>query len=139
MTFGQFFADNLLMFLLFFACVAGIIFFEMRDRSAAGEKVGNSRAAILANDNGTFIDIRPTPDFHQAHIAGAKNFPLADLAAQLDKIRGAKNRPLIIYDTDGFSVNAAAKILRAGGFEAIFVLDGGINGWLAENLPVVSK
>ena len=74
-----------------------------------------------------------------AHIAGAKNFPLADLATQLNKIRGAKNRPLIVYDTDGFSANAAAKILRAGGFEAVFILEGGINGWLAENLPVVSK
>ena len=139
MTFGQFFADNLLMFLLFFACIVGIVFFEMRDRNAAGEKVGNARAAILANDNGTIIDIRPAPDFHQAHIAGAKNFPLADLATQLGKIRSAKNSPLIVYDTDGMSVNAAAKTLRAGGFEAIFVLEGGINGWLAENLPVVSK
>ena len=34
---------------------------------------------------------------------------------------------------------AAAKTLRNGGFEAIYILEGGINGWLAENLPVVSK
>ena len=68
-----------------------------------------------------------------------KNFPLAELHDQLSKIRAAKDRPLIIYDNDGLSAAAAAKTLRDGGFEDIYILDGGLNSWIAENLPVVSK
>ena len=41
--------------------------------------------------------------------------------------------------TMALNTAAAAKTLRNGGFEAIYILEGGINGWLAENLPVVSK
>ena len=139
MSFGQFFLDNIFLFLMLFAAIGGIIYFELQGRNAAGEKVSNARAAVLANDNGAFIDLRSAQDFRQGHIAGAKNMPLAELHDHIGKIRTAKNRPLVIYDHDGMNTAAAAKTLRNGGFEAIYILDGGINGWLAENLPVVSK
>ena len=135
MSFGQFFLDNIFLFLMLFAAIGGIIYFELQGRNAAGEKVSNARAAVLANDNGAFSDLRSAQDFRQGHIAGAKNMPLAELHDHVGKIRTAKNRPLVIYDHDGMNTAAAAKTLRNGGFEAIYILEGGINGWLAENLP----
>ena len=101
--------------------------------------MSNARAATLVNDRGTLIDLRPAQDYRHGHIAGAKNFPLAELHDQLGKIRAAKDSPLVIYDSDGLNTAAAAKTLRDGGFADIYALEGGINGWLAENLPVVSK
>ncbi len=139
MTFSQFFQENLFLFLMLFATIGGIFYYEIQGRNAAGQKIGNARAAVLANDNGTLLDLRPAQDYRHGHIAGAKNFPLAELHDQLSKIRAAKDRPLIIYDNDGLSAAAAAKTLRDGGFEDIYILDGGFNSWLAENLPVVSK
>ncbi len=139
MTFGQFFQDNLFLFLMLFAVVGGIIYFELQGRNAAGQKVSNARAATLVNDRGTLIDLRPAQDYRHGHIAGAKNYPLAELHDHVGKIRAAKDSPLVIYDSDGLNTAAAAKTLRDGGFEAIYALEGGINGWLAENLPVVSK
>ena len=59
MTFGQFFQDNLFLFLMLFAVVGGIIYFELQGRNAAGQKVSNARAATLVNDRGTLIDLRP--------------------------------------------------------------------------------
>ena len=38
MTFGQFFQDNLFLFLMLFAVVGGIIYFEIQGRNAAGQK-----------------------------------------------------------------------------------------------------
>lgn len=140
MTFGQFFQDNLFLFLMLFAVVGGIIYFEIQGRNAAGQKVNNATLTDLANNHkGTILDLRPAQDYRHGHIAGAKNFPLAELHDHIGKIRAAKDRPLVIYDSDGLNTAAAAKTLRDGGFEAIYALEGGINGWLAENLPVVSK
>ena len=58
MSFGQFFLDNIFLFLMLFAAIGGIIYFELQGRNAAGEKVSNARVAVLANDNGAFIDLR---------------------------------------------------------------------------------
>ena len=69
MSFGQFFLDNIFLFLMLFAAIGGIIYFELQGRNAAGEKVSNARAAVLANDNGAFIDLRSAQDFRQGHIA----------------------------------------------------------------------
>ena len=85
MSFGQFFLDNIFLFLMLFAAIGGIIYFELQGRNAAGEKVSNARAAVLANDNGAFIDLRSAQDFRQGHIAGAKNMPLAELHDHVGK------------------------------------------------------
>ena len=140
MTFGQFFQDNLFLFLMLFAVVGGIIYFELQGRNAAGQKVNNATLTDLANNHkGTILDLRPAQDYRHGHIAGAKNYPLAELHDHIGKIRAAKDSPLVIYDSDGLNTAAAAKTLRDGSFADIYALEGGINGWLAENLPVVSK
>ncbi|MDO4643054.1 MAG: rhodanese-like domain-containing protein [Cardiobacteriaceae bacterium] len=139
MSFSQFFQENLFFFLLLFAVLGGIVFMEIKTRNAAGKKVNNAQAAMLANNNGTLVDIRSAADYKQAHIAGAKNIPTPEIGEHLGKIKKAKDCPVVLYDNDGFSTAAAAKVLQSHGFEQIYVLDGGINAWLSENLPVVSK
>ena len=67
MTFGQFFQDNLFLFLMLFAVVGGIIYFEIQGCNAAGQKVNNATLTDLANNRkGTILDLRPAQDYPTA-------------------------------------------------------------------------
>jgi rhodanese-related sulfurtransferase len=78
------------------------------------------------------IDIREKDEYAREHIAGARNRPLAALAA-LNGIKG----PIIFHCRAGTRTSANASHLQQAAECEAYILEGGIEGWKQAGLPVV--
>jgi rhodanese-related sulfurtransferase len=70
------------------------------------------------------IDVRPEPEFHSGHIAGAVSVPIGELSRRL---RGVpKDRQVVAYCRGPYCVFAddAVRSLRRRGFQAARLEDG---------------
>ena len=75
------------LFLSFFA----VVFSELRRKSMGVSNVEPQDAVRLINAEATVLDIRSPETYARGHIVNAKNIPLADLDANLDKIKKYKS------------------------------------------------
>lgn len=86
------------------------------------------------------LDVRTANEFNQGHIAGAFqadwNNPdqFKERVASLDK-----QQPLYVYCLAGSRSLAAQKWLIKEGFKTVFNLQGGINAWNMDDLPLEGK
>jgi rhodanese-related sulfurtransferase len=78
--------------------------------------------------NHTLIDVRTKGEFSQAHISGAKNYPLATLAKNTNRI--PKDKPIIVVCQTGSRSRTGAKMLAQAGFENVINLKGGTMRWM---------
>ena len=87
------------------------------------------------------IDVRTEQEFRSFHIRGAWSFPLRELlAAKL--LRGRKREgpePLYIICNNRVRASLAAGMLTGAGCRQPVVVDGGMNTWVRQGLPVVRK
>lgn len=90
--------------------------------------------AALAADLDRFhlIDVRDADDYATAHVAGAVHIPLAELAKRACELPSEKTPVTICGKGGGRSVEGADMLRRSGHPDA-FWLEGGTNGWLAQN------
>ncbi|MGK0551347.1 rhodanese-like domain-containing protein [Enterococcus faecalis] len=73
------------------------------------------------------IDVREKDVFKAGHILGARNIPYGMLKTSLASIR--KDQPVYLYDQKkAFSIRAA-NLLRKNGYQDIYILKGGYEGW----------
>jgi rhodanese-related sulfurtransferase len=86
------------------------------------------------------LDVRTAEEYKNGHIRNSlqanwnDNKEFKDRTAHLDK-----NRPVYVYCLAGARSAAAAKWLRAEGFNEVFELKTGMNGWRQAGLPVESN
>ena len=92
---------------------------------------------LVNRQNAVLLDIRADSDFRAGHIAGSINIPQTQLATRLDDLKKYQGKPVIVVCAQGYTASDAAKSLLKAGHEPVFCLAGGLNGWRAENLPVV--
>jgi rhodanese-related sulfurtransferase len=89
-------------------------------------------AQSLLSEGALLIDIRETTEHAQENIAGAWNVPLSSIAS-MDL---SSDRVIVFHCKGGSRTKANADaLLKAAGKDA-FVLEGGIESWKANGLPV---
>lgn len=137
MSFSQFFAANWLLFVLLFIVLAAIGFYEFTNRGKSGSQLSNIAASHLINQGALLIDTRSAAEFKSGHIAGAKHVSAEKFAEYADALTLAKDKPIIVYCCSGINSRQHANLLTAKGFTQVYQLKSGIEGWQAENLPVV--
>lgn len=109
---------------------------------AAKERVDVSQDKLIAmqkakaSDSFLLLDVRSAEEFAAGHIKGAMNISHQDVAANLSKIIGYKDKPVIVYCRSGRRAGIAEELLIANGFTKVKHLAGDMNGWQTENLPV---
>jgi rhodanese-related sulfurtransferase len=97
------------------------------------EIVGAHEAVRLSREGVTLVDLRDEALFAKGHICGARNLPLKRLLRDWDR----PGEPVVVYDADGDLIERHVGALReAIGDLQLFVLDGGLEGWIAEGLPL---
>ncbi len=104
-------------------------------QSAAG--VGTMQAVQLMNHGALVLDVRSREAFEAGHIGEARNVPLAELAGQAESLARWRDKNVVVYCDSGVTSASAARLLGGLGFAKIFNLQGGINAWIKDNLPVV--
>ncbi len=93
--------------------------------------------ALVNTQNALVVDIRAQNDFQQGHISGSKNVLPSQFDAENKQLAPAKSLPVVVVCKTGMSAGAAAKRLVKAGFEKVYVLDGGVEGWRGAGLPLV--
>ncbi|MBU6327642.1 MAG: ThiF family adenylyltransferase, partial [Verrucomicrobia bacterium] len=81
------------------------------------------------------IDVREPEEHAQAAIPGSLLIPLGSLPSRLAEI--SSMAPIVVHCKAGGRSAKAAHLLFAHGFTDVSNLTGGIDAWLAENLPTV--
>ncbi|MBN1238468.1 MAG: rhodanese-like domain-containing protein [Gammaproteobacteria bacterium] len=119
------------------AMLVGVAFFEFRQRAQGQNNVSAADAVKLINKGAVVIDVRKPADYQAGHIVNSKNVELSEVRPDQAVLKKQKNKVLITVCDNGFMSSRAAALLRKAGFDKVFSLKGGLNGWRAENLPLV--
>lgn len=79
------------------------------------------------------LDVRPENEYNLFHLQGAQNVPLADLPALIPELHAqqAVNTLFITMGNDEGTATEAWKLLTAESVPNSYLLEGGVNHWLA--------
>jgi rhodanese-related sulfurtransferase len=109
---------------------------EVRERMKSFAALSSMQAVRLMNQGALLIDLRAKEAFDAGHIGDARNVPAVELEAQSDALKKWRDRIVITYCDSGVSGAGAARTLAKLGFTKVFNLEGGLNGWVKDNLPL---
>jgi rhodanese-related sulfurtransferase len=110
--------------------------YEVQARLQAFAALSSMQAVRLMNQGALVLDLRGRESFDAGHIGDARNVPAAELAAQADNLRKWRDKTVITYDDSGSGGASAARTLTKLGFTKVFNLQGGLNAWIKDNLPL---
>jgi rhodanese-related sulfurtransferase len=80
------------------------------------------------------VDVRKPVEFGVAHIPGAVNIPLTELEGRIDELR--HEHGVLIYCINGARTRQAEPIFYANDIENVYHLDGALQGWIQDKLPI---
>jgi rhodanese-related sulfurtransferase len=125
-------------FLVGAAVLAAIVVlaFELRARVQAFAALSSPQAVRMINQGALVIDLRSKELYDAGHIVDARNVPAADLEAQAESLKKWRERNVIAYCDSGVNGAGAARTLTKLGFSKVFNLEGGLNAWVKDNLPL---
>jgi rhodanese-related sulfurtransferase len=113
-----------------------VVVYELRARVQAFAALSAAQAVRLMNQGALVIDLRSKDAFDAGHIVDARNVPAATLESQADSLKKWRDKSVITYcDTGSNGANAARALIKLG-FTKVFNLQGGLNGWVKDNLPL---
>ncbi len=91
---------------------------------------------MAGGDDLVLVDIRPAAEYEAFHIRGAINVPLADLAVRLTEYKS--QRTIVLYSTGMTHPAQARDALARLGYEQVYLLTDGLEGFVEECLTPVS-
>jgi rhodanese-related sulfurtransferase len=95
-----------------------------------------TQAVRLMNQGALVIDLRSKELYDAGHIVDARNVPAGEIDAQADTLKKWRDRNVITYCDSGADGAGAARTLMKLGFTKVFNLQGGLNAWVKDNLPL---
>ena len=113
-----------------------VVVYELRERVQAFAALSASQAVRLMNQGALVIDLRSKDSFDAGHIVDARNVPAATLESQADSLKKWRDKNVITYCDTGSNGAGAARALIKLGFTKVFNLQGGLNAWVKDNLPL---
>ena len=91
-----------------------------------------------AGEKLTFIDLRPTKEYQQTRLPGARSIPSAEVAnryAEIPKV----GRVILYCDCKTYDISDRAVFLEYRGYRNIFVMPEGYSGWVKRGYPLDSN
>lgn len=125
--------------ILFLIVAAPIIYTQLRRNSPSigyGDVTVEQAHELIEGDGPLVVlDVRNDWEFDDGHLGGALNIPVDDLEGRLGELD--KEDEMLVYCRMGNRSTRAAQILRENGFEKIYHMVDGIEGWKAAGYPTV--
>jgi rhodanese-related sulfurtransferase len=116
--------------------VLGVIVAELKERVSGFAALSAMQAVRLMNQGALVLDLRPKEAFEEGHIGEARNIPASELESSADSLRKWRDRAVITYCDTGVAAASAVRTLTKLGFTKVFNLQGGLNAWVKDNLPL---
>lgn len=82
------------------------------------------------------VDVRNENEFITGRIDNSLNIPLDKLAENIDILKKNPNKTILVYCQKGFRSAQAVKILNKLGIDSAVSIDGGLDAWQKDNLPI---
>ncbi|RPI13416.1 MAG: rhodanese-like domain-containing protein [Lysobacterales bacterium] len=114
-----------------------VIAYEASRARAGGQSVGPMDAVRLMNQGALLIDVRSQAEYDSGHILDARHVPQEQVAQAGETLKKYKDKVVIACCESGMRSGAAARVLRSQGFTKVANLQGGLQAWRTENLPLV--
>ncbi|WP_122900312.1 rhodanese-like domain-containing protein [Acinetobacter sp. B51(2017)] len=119
---------------LFGALAVLLVLFFVIEGKRGGRKISPQSLGILVKaQNAMLIDLRDAKDFREGHISGSRNIPYSKITSHIEELKAAE-RPLVFICNLG---QVAGTALQQVAHHDAYRLDGGINNWKAQGLPLV--
>jgi rhodanese-related sulfurtransferase len=113
-----------------------VVFYEIRERLQSFAALSAMQAVRLMNQGALVIDLRTREAYDAGHIGDARSVPASELESQAEALKKWRDKSVITYCDSGVSGASAARTLTKLGFTKVFNLQGGMNAWTKDNLPV---
>lgn len=114
------------------------VFYELRRKASGLVSVDANAAVRLINNDAVVLDLRSAESYGRGHIVGARNIAPDEITEKIASVTRDKSKPLLAVCESGISAQRTVATLRQKGFESVYNLKGGMNGWLSAGLPVVT-
>lgn len=130
------FSNNHLALVVAFAAVLAALVASLM-QGGGKLAISPARAVQLMNtEDAVALDIRPEKAFRSGHILHSVHVTQDDITNMAGKIEKFRDRPVIVCCERGLSSVASAKALKRAGFPTVYSLQGGIEAWRADGLPL---
>ena len=132
----EFIANNIILFIALVVLVVLILNLETKSLFGKVQKLScDELTKLLNNSKITLIDLRTAEEFNSGHIVTAKNLSLEDI----EKFNIKNDNPFVAYArTDSDALKAALKFSKLG-IQKVFYLEGGIQSWIENNMPLTGE
>ncbi len=97
-------------------------------------------ALIEANkDNYIVVDVRSPYEYWLSHASSSISIPINELFDGWKKLPMNKDKEILLLCTSGKLAGVAYGFLEHQGFRNITRIEGGLQGWRAEGLPIIAQ
>ena len=114
------------------------VFYELRQKANGLINVEASDAVRLINNDALVLDLRSAESYGRGHIVNARNLTADEVDTRVPGLAPDKSKPVVAVCDNGISSNRSVMALRKMGYESVYGLKGGMNGWIQAGLPVVT-
>ncbi|MFC5742841.1 rhodanese-like domain-containing protein [Dyella tabacisoli] len=95
--------------------------------------------AQRAGEAPLLLDVRHSDEYRDGHIADALNIPVEQLAERYTALGVPRDREIVVYCVSGRRAAHAQEILQAQGYSHVRLLEGSMNAWRQQRLPLVRE
>ncbi|AHX14662.1 phage-shock protein [Dyella jiangningensis] len=85
------------------------------------------------------LDVRHADEYRDGHIAGALNIPVEQLGSRAGALGVPRDREIVVYCASGRRAARAQETLQSLGYSHVRLLDGSLNAWRQQQLPLVRE
>tara|TARA_A100001011_G_scaffold378909_1_gene444269 strand:- start:563 stop:970 length:408 start_codon:yes stop_codon:yes gene_type:complete len=129
----EFIANNIILFVALIILLFLIINLESKLVFSKVKPISHDELTKLLNSAKiTLLDLREKKEYSNGHIFSAKNIALTEV--DTFKIKGEST--VVTYASSDSDAQKAAKAFVSKGVKEAFYLEGGINSWVENNMPL---
>ena len=97
--------------------------------AALTERLGSADAPVI-------LDVRTPGEYSSGHVPGAINVPHDQVADRVEEFAAFQNADVVVYCQSGKRASMAEADLKAAGFSRVLDLQGHIQDWKEQGLPL---
>ncbi len=132
----EFIGNHPIMSLIFAALVVALIYTELARRLRGFAALSPAQLTRLINAGAELIDVSPQAEFDRGHIVNARHFLPSHVDPQAKPFRDWREHPVAVYCKNGMTSQQVCQKLVKAGFGQVHWLQGGLQAWIGEQLPV---
>jgi len=127
-------------FLVGLIIISGVLLFFPKVLFRDNKVLGSKEVTLLINrEPAMLVDVRSEADFRAGHITNAINIPLDQIEVQINKITSNSKKNIIVYCQKGVRSAQAFRLLNKLGLPKLYTIEGGLDAWLKNNLPIIEE